>query len=102
MNAQKKDTIHGKASYYGSSYKRKKKMANGEYYNPNKYTAAMKTYPFGTKVRVKNKENGKTVDVTVTDRGPFAKNRVIDLSVIAAKELGILKCGVAQVEITKL
>lgn len=98
----KKDGIKGLASHYGKNYGRKRKMANGEYYDPCKYTCAMTKYPMGTMVRVRNLMNGKTVDVEVTDRGPFVKGRIIDLSVVAAQELEIMHCGIAKVEVVKL
>ena len=97
-----KQGIKGLASHYGSNYNKKRKMANGEYYNPDKYTCAMTKYPMGTMVRVRNLRNGKTVDVKVTDRGPFVKGRIIDLSVVAAQELEIMHCGIAKVEVVRL
>ena len=69
------------------------------YYDKNKLTAAHKTLPFGTVVKVTNKKNGKTVEVEITDRGPFVRGRIIDLSVAAAKKIGMIKCGVTQVHI---
>ena len=75
----------GKATYYGLRYKSGRKTASGKAYDKNKLTAAHKTLPFGTVVRVTNKKNGKTVDVEITDRGPFGPGRIIDLSVAAAK-----------------
>lgn len=68
-----------KASYYGKSH-HGKRMANGKKFDMYKLTCAHKTLPFGTKVRITNMDNGKTVIVKVTDRGPFVKNREIDLS----------------------
>ena len=102
LREAKKQGTKGLASHYGSNYNKKRKMANGEYYNPNKYTCAMNLYPMGTMVRVRNLKNGKTVDVKVTDRGPFVKGRIIDLSVVAAQELEIMHCGIAKVEVVKL
>lgn len=96
----KKPIIRGKASHYGGNYKTQRKMANGDYYHPGKYTAAMTNVPLGTMVRVKNLQNGKVVEVEVTDRGPFVKGRVIDLSVIAAEALDIIHCGITDVEVT--
>ena len=74
----------GVASWYGGKF-HGRKTASGEKYNQNKMTAAHKTLSFGTKVRVKNLENGKSAVVQVNDRGPFKKGRVIDLSRAAAK-----------------
>ena len=92
----------GKATYYGSHYKSSRKTASGKAYDKNKLTAAHKTLPFGTVVRVTNKKNGKTVDVEITDRGPFRPGRIIDLSVAAAKELDMMKAGVVPVIISIL
>lgn len=102
LREAEKQGIKGLASHYGSNYNKKRKMANGEYYNPDKYTCAMNKYPMGTMLRVRNLRNGKTVDVKVTDRGPFVKGRIIDLSVVAAQELEIMHCGIAKVEIVRL
>lgn len=96
----KKHQIKGIASHYGGNYTTKRKMANGDYYHPGKLTAAMTKVPLGTKVRVKNLQNGKVVEVEVTDRGPYVKGRVIDLSVKAAKALDIMDCGLTEVEVT--
>ena len=65
-------------------------MANGAKFNMNELTAAHKSLPFGTKVLVTNLDNSKTVIVTITDRGPFVKGRIIDLSRAAAKRLDIV------------
>jgi len=91
-------TENGKASYYGNEFNGKK-TASGETFNKNKLTAAHKTLPFGTVVTVKNISNGKTVKVTITDRGPYAKGRIIDLSEKAASEIGMIDQGVAQVQL---
>ena len=92
----------GKATYYGLRYKSGRKTASDKAYDKNKLTAAHKTLPFGTIVRVTNKKNGKTVDVEITDRGPFGPGRIIDLSLAAAKELDMMKAGVVPVIITIL
>ena len=91
----------GKATYYGLR-KSGSRTASDNYYYENKLTAAHKTLPFGTVVRVTNKKNGKTVDVEITDRGPFGPGRIIDLSVAAAKELDMMKAGVVPVIISIL
>ena len=88
----------GKATYYKSG----RETASGKSYDKNKLTAAHKKLPFGTVVRVTNKKNGKTVDVEITDRGPFVPGRIIDLSVAAAKELDMMKAGVVPVIISVL
>jgi rare lipoprotein A len=91
----------GKASWYGSKF-HGKKTANGETYNMYAMTAAHKTLPFDTYVRVKNVENNKTVEVRINDRGPFARARIIDLSYAAAKRLGMVGPGTAYVKIVAL
>ena len=83
----------GVASYYKSG----KQTANGESFNPNGLTAAHRTLPFGTKVRVTNMRNGKSVVVRINDRGPFIRGRVIDLSLGAAKLVEMTSSGVAKV-----
>jgi len=92
-----KHELVGKATYYGSGYHNGRRTASGEIFDKNKLTAAHKTLPFGTIVLVTNKSNGKTVTVRITDRGPFGKGRVIDLSVAAFKEIANLKTGVVDV-----
>lgn len=83
----------GVASYYKSG----KQTANGERFNPNGLTAAHRTLPFGTKVRVTNMRNGKSVVVRINDRGPFIRGRVIDLSLGAAKLVEMTTSGVVKV-----
>lgn len=89
----------GGASYYADQFKGRR-TASGEKFRQHKLTAAHKTLPFGTRVKVKNLSNGRTVKVKINDRGPFVKGRIIDLSKKAARRLGILQSGTAQVEIT--
>lgn len=91
----------GLASWYGPGF-HGRRTANGERYNQYDLTAAHPKFAFGTQLCVRNAVNGKTVVVRVNDRGPFAKNRVIDLSKAAAEELGMLSKGVKKVEIYKL
>ena len=88
----------GIASWYGPDF-HGKKTASGERFNTNHLTAAHKTLPFGTIVIVENKANKKRVKVKINDRGPYAKNRVIDLSKAAAKKIGMLKTGTAKVNL---
>ena len=90
--------LRGMASYYGPGF-HGKLTANGEKYNMNGKTAAHKTLPFNTRVKVTNLENGKSVIVRINDRGPYKKRRIIDLSVGAAKEIGLIQSGVAEVKI---
>lgn len=88
----------GKASYYAGQFIGKK-TANGETFRKRKLTAASKTLPFGTMVKVKNLQNGKTVKVRINDRGPFVQGRIIDLSWKAAKKIDMLETGVVPVQI---
>ena len=94
LNAQ---VLEGKASYYGKGF-HGRKSASGKIYDMYKLTCAHKTLPFGTMLKVTNKKNGKTVTVEVTDRGPYVKGRIIDLSVAAAMDLDMMKSGVVDVE----
>ena len=87
----------GNASFY-SKHLSGRKTASGERYEPKALTAAHRTLPLGTQVKVVNPKNDKSVVVTVNDRGPVPKNRVIDLSGAAADELGMKKSGVTRVE----
>ncbi|HEV2543506.1 MAG TPA: septal ring lytic transglycosylase RlpA family protein [Methylobacterium sp.] len=75
----------GQASWYGSG----RKTANGERFNPNGYTAAHRSLPFGTRVRVTNRSNGRSVVVRINDRGPFVGGRVIDLARGSARAIGM-------------
>ncbi len=88
----------GKASYYADFFKGRK-TSNGETFRQRKLTAAHRTLPFGTKVKVTNLKNGKTVKVRINDRGPFVDGRIIDLSRKAARRLGMVDDGVVPVEI---
>jgi len=91
----------GKASWYGKKF-HGRKTANGEIYNMYAMTAAHKTLPLGTYVRVENLSNNKKIEVRVNDRGPFVRGRIIDLSYTGAKKLGIVGPGTAPVEIVAL
>jgi len=95
MNAQ---TFSGKASYYADAF-HGRKSASGKIFDMYKYTCAHKTLPFGTKLKVTNQKNGKSVMVEVTDRGPYIKGRILDLSKAAAMDLDMIKAGVVQVDI---
>lgn len=91
-------TRKGKASYYGKSFY-SKKMADGTPMNPQSNVAASKTLPLGTKAKVTNLENGKTEEVEIKDRGPYVKNRIVDVSPQTADKLGLKKNGTAPVEV---
>lgn len=96
IHAQDKAT--GKASYY-SHRLHGRRTSDGSLYHRDSLTCAHRTLPFGTLLKVRNTQNGREVVVKVTDRGPFCKGRVVDLSYAAAEKIGILRAGVAPVEI---
>ncbi|HYI83159.1 MAG TPA: septal ring lytic transglycosylase RlpA family protein, partial [Acetobacteraceae bacterium] len=91
----------GRASYYGLEFNGRK-MANGERFNPNSNSAAHRTLPLGTTAKVTNLENGRSVTVKVEDRGPYIRNRVIDLTPRHAEELGMKQAGTAPVRVTPI
>jgi rare lipoprotein A len=91
-------TRKGKASYYGQKFY-SKKMADGTPMNPQSNVAASKTLPLGTKAQVTNLENGKTAEVEIKDRGPYVKNRIVDVSPKTADKLGLKENGTAPVEV---
>ncbi|MDP3658920.1 septal ring lytic transglycosylase RlpA family protein [Phenylobacterium sp.] len=91
----------GEASFYGEQ-SAGETTASGAPFDPTKLTAASPTLPFGTKAKVTNQATGQSVNVTITDRGPFAKDRIIDVSPKAAEHLGMKEDGVAQVKIQPL
>lgn len=95
----KQDTIYGNASYY-SSKMNGRRTASGERFHNDSMMCAHKTYPFGTRLLVRNLSNGKEVIVRVTDRGPYTKKYVLDLSQAAAKALGFLRQGYTPVQIS--
>ena len=97
--AEEQDTIIGKASYYSDKL-HGRTMSNGRPYHRDSMTCAHLKFPFGTMLKVKNPINDKEVIVTVTDRGPYSKRYIVDLSRAAAKELGLIHRGWAMVEIT--
>jgi len=89
----------GISSWYGKKY-HGKLTASGKKFDMNALTAAHKTLPFNTYVKVRNLENNKVVTVKITDRGPYAGERIIDLSYGAAKKIGVINKGLVEVEIT--
>jgi rare lipoprotein A len=89
--------VAGLASWYGQQH-HGRRTASGELYDMNKLTAAHRTFPFGTRLRVTNVENGRSVVVRVNDRGPHVDGRILDLSHHAAATLGMIEAGVARVE----
>jgi rare lipoprotein A len=91
----------GRASYYGNELAGNR-TANGERFNPQALTAAHRSLPFGTKLRVTNKANGKSVIVRINDRGPFVKKRVIDISLASARQINMVSAGEAMVRLERL
>jgi rare lipoprotein A len=97
--AGKLQTIQvGTASWYGPRF-HGKETASGETFNQHALTAAHRTLPLGTEVKVTNVETGQSVHVKINDRGPYVKGRHLDLSQAAAKQIGLTKTGVAKVKI---
>lgn len=94
MNAQE----YGLASYYDDSFQGRK-TAYGDTYDKNKFTAAHKKHPKGTKLKVTRLDSKKSVEVTVNDKGPYIKGRVVDLSRAAAERLGLIQDGIAEVKV---
>jgi rare lipoprotein A len=94
-------TETGLASWYGSRH-HGKRTASGEIFNQAKFTAAHRTLPWGSRVKVTNLANGKSVEVRINDRGPFSKGRIIDLSRAAARSLGMVEQGITTVRIESL
>jgi rare lipoprotein A len=88
----------GEASYYGHELAGNR-TASGERFNPNALTAAHRTLPLGTKIKVTNVANGRSVIVRVNDRGPFVRSRLIDVSLGAAREINMVRSGKAQVRL---
>ena len=93
--------MRGISSWYGPNF-HGKRTSNGEVYNMHARTAAHKTWPMDTMVRVRNLQNGKSTVVRINDRGPFVKGRIIDCSYAAGKEIGLDKTGIAKVSLEVL
>lgn len=89
----------GKASWYGPGF-HGRRTASGEIFNTNSLTAAHKTLPFGTRVKVRNRATGRTVVVRINDRGPFVRGRIIDLSKASARAIGM--AGLSDVSLSVL
>lgn len=89
--------MRGVASYYGDEF-HGRKTANGERYDRNEFSAAHRTLPFGSMLKVRNLANNRTVLVRVNDRGPFKADRILDVSFAAARELDMTRSGTAQIE----
>jgi rare lipoprotein A len=95
QSGKKVHRLSGMASWYQSGHR----TASGSRYNPDGLSAAHRTLPFGTRLRVTNRRTGKSVQVVVNDRGPFVGGRVIDVSRGAARQLGMMSTGTARVDI---
>ena len=100
-HAQQRRGQEGEASYYGPQFNGRQ-MANGERFNPNSNSAAHRSLPLGTTAQVTNLKNGRSAIVKVKDRGPYARNRVIDLSPRVAEELGMKQDGRAPVRVVPI
>jgi rare lipoprotein A len=98
MSLERPAAERGKASFYSSKYQARR-TASGEKLNNGRMTAAHKTLPFGTFVRVTNIRNGRYVDVVINDRGPYVKGRIIDLTQAAFARIEDLRKGLAEVEV---
>ncbi len=94
----KSEPTTGSASYYANKFQGKK-TASGEMYDKNKFTAAHRVYAFGTKLKVTNSKTGVWIQVYVNDRGPYSKDRIIDLSYAAASAIGMIQSGTIQVKL---
>ncbi|MCC5920911.1 MAG: septal ring lytic transglycosylase RlpA family protein [Cyclobacteriaceae bacterium] len=97
-NELEAQTYRGEASFYANKF-HGRTTASGEKYDKNKLTAAHRKLPFGTKVKVTNDFNGKSVIVIINDRGPFVRGRIIDLSLRAAKEIDMVDAGIVKVTV---
>ena len=93
--AESAPKLSGIASFYGTNYSGR--TARGERYDPNKFTAAHRTMPFGTRLRVTDTRSRRSVVVVINDRGPFIRGRLLDLSLAAAKELRMTDRGLLKV-----
>ena len=98
MSDSETHALRGVASYYSSDF-HGKKTANGERFDMHDLTAAHRTLPFNTLVKVTNLENNKSVVVRINDRGPFKKGRIVDLSLGAAKKINLIETGTAEVKL---
>lgn len=98
FTAQAVNAEEGIAAYYSNKFQGKK-MVNGKPYDKNKLTAAHKTLPLGTKVKVTDLQNNSSVTVIITDRGPHSKKRIIDLSYAAAQKINLIHAGLSRVRL---
>lgn len=101
INAKTHESKDGNATYYGNKW-HGRQTSSGSIYHKDSLTCAHRTLPFGTLLKVTNKRNGKVVVVKVTDRGPFRKGAIIDLSMAAAKRIDMVNDGICPVEIAQV
>lgn len=101
VNEQNARPHRGEASFYHDRF-HGREMANGETFRQESDSAASRTLPLGTRAQVRNLENGRTAEVTIEDRGPYARGRVIDLSKSTARKLDMMEDGTAPVEVRPL
>ncbi len=101
LNSYSQTTEIGLASFYSDKFEGQQ-TASGDTYRSSKLTAAHRTLPFGTRVKVTNLSNNRSVTVTVNDRGPFVKDRIIDLSKAAAVKLDYIEHGVTKVKVESM
>jgi len=101
LEIEEGDQLKFVCSYYGKKF-HGRPTSNGEIYDMHKLTAAHKTLPFQTKLRVTNPDNGKSVIVRITDRGPFVDGRDLDLSYAAARQIGMIAHGVKELDVEVL
>ena len=99
--AQSHSKSVGNATYYGNKF-HGRRTSDGSRYHKDSLTCAHRTLPFGTLLKVRNQKNGREVVVKVTDRGPFGPGRIVDLSMAAAREIGMVQQGVVPVEVTRV
>ena len=101
LHAEKVYIAQGKASFYANKF-HGRLTSNGEVFHQDSLTCAHRTLPFGTYLRVTNKQNGRAVIVRVNDRGPFVEGRIVDLSRAAAQQLGMIQKGVVRVDVAQV
>lgn len=94
-------SLHGDATYYGNKF-HGRYTSDGSRYHKDSLTCAHRTLPFGTLLKVRNKKNGKEVVVKVTDRGPFRRGGIVDLSMAAARKIDMVSAGVVPVEVVRM
>lgn len=100
--SRQRESLSGGETGIASYYWQPQRLAGGGWFNPNAMTAAHKTLPLGTRVRVTRQDNGNSIEVTINDRGPYVAGRIIDLSRRAAETIGMTGAGLARVQVSVL